>query len=134
MPPLAKIEGIGPAFSRKLKRAGVRSVPALLKAGATPRGRKELAAEAGFSPRTILEWVNRADLFRVKGIGEEYSDLLEQAGVDTVVELAKRDAANLHNTLVAVNARKKLVRRLPSAKQVAAWIRHAKRLPRVVSY
>jgi predicted flap endonuclease-1-like 5' DNA nuclease len=134
MPPLAKIEGIGPASSRKLKKAGVRSVQALLKAGATPKGRKEIAAETGFSPRTILEWVNRADLFRVKGVGEEYSDLLEQAGVDTVVELAKRDAAKLHSTLVAVNARKKLVRQLPSAKQVGAWIRHAKRLPRVVSY
>lgn len=134
MAKLANVEGIGPAYAKKLKKAGVRSSNSLLEMGATPRGRKELAERAGFSPSTILEWVNHVDLFRIKGVGEEYADLLEAAGVDTVVELAQRNAANLHERLTAANSKKKLVRQLPAEKQVADWIRQAKKLPRRISY
>jgi predicted flap endonuclease-1-like 5' DNA nuclease len=102
--------------------------------GATPKGRKELATNSGLTPKVILEWVNHVDLFRIKGVGEEYADLLEEAGVDTVVELAQRTAPNLHDALVKTNMKKKLVRQLPSAKQVANWVRQAKKLPRKVSY
>ena len=105
-----------------------------MEAGGTPKGRKEIATKTGISDAKILEWVNRADLFRVKGIGSEYSDLLEASGVDTVVELASRKAENLAKKMAEVNAEKKLVRQLPSEKQVEAWIDHAKTLPRVVSY
>ena len=86
---LADIEGIGPAFAAKLSKAGVRSVEGLLKAGATEKGRKEIAAASGIAPKLVLEWVNHADLFRIKGVASEYSDLLEEAGVDTVVELCR---------------------------------------------
>jgi hypothetical protein len=103
-------------------------------AGATPKGRKEIAKKAGFSSKTILEWVNRADLFRVRGIAEEYSDLLEVAGVDTVVELARRKAAVLVQKMADANARKKIVRKLPAKSEVARWIRQAGRLPRIVRY
>jgi len=82
----------------------------------------------------ILEWVNRADLFRVHGIGEEYSDLLEQAGVDTVVELSKRKADNLHVAMDKINAEKNLVNRMPSVGMVEGWIKEAKALPRAVEY
>jgi predicted flap endonuclease-1-like 5' DNA nuclease len=82
----------------------------------------------------ILEWVNHADLFRIKGVGEEYADLLEEAGVDTVPELAQRNPANLHAKLGEVNAAKKLVRRLPTAAQVTDWVDQAKALPRVITY
>ena len=131
---LLEIEGIGPAFAEKLTAAGVKSIEKLLEMGSTPKGRKELAAKSGLSDNKILEWVNRADLFRVKGIGSEYGDLLEASGVDTVVELATRKAENLTKKMAEVNAQKKLVRQLPSEKQVAAWIDHAKTLPRVVTY
>lgn len=134
MAKLADVEGIGPAYAKKLKKAGVRSSNSLLEMGATPRGRKELAERAGFSASTILEWVNHVDLFRIKGVGEEYADLLEAAGVDTVVELAQRNAANLHERLTAANSKKRLVRQLPAEKQVADWIRQAKKLPRRISY
>lgn len=134
MAKLADVEGIGPAYAKKLKKAGVRSSNSLLEMGATPRGRKELAKRAGFSASTILEWVNHVDLFRIKGVGEEYADLLEAAGVDTVVELAQRNAANLHERLTAANSKKRLVRQLPAEKQVADWIRQAKKLPRRISY
>jgi predicted flap endonuclease-1-like 5' DNA nuclease len=134
MAKLAKIEGIGPVFSKKLENAGVTSSKALLEMGGTPRGRQELASRSGLSASTILEWVNHVDLFRIKGVGEEYADLLEEAGVDTVVELAQRNAANLYESLITTNNAKKLVRRLPSAKQVADWVRQAKLLPRKVSY
>jgi predicted flap endonuclease-1-like 5' DNA nuclease len=134
MAKLENVEGIGPAYSKKLKRAGVRSSNSLLEMGGTPRGRQEIALRSGLSSATILEWVNHVDLFRIKGVGEEYADLLEAAGVDTVVELAQRNAANLYESLQATNRAKKLVRRLPSAKQVAEWVRQAKRLPRKISY
>ncbi len=134
MTALSTIEGIGEKYAAKLKDAGVGSVEALLEAGATPKDRKALAEKAGISESLILEWVNLADLFRIKGVGEEFSDLLEEAGVDTVVELAKRNAENLHAKMVEVNEAKKLVRRLPTAQQVAEWIEQAKSLPRKVSY
>jgi predicted flap endonuclease-1-like 5' DNA nuclease len=134
MAKLEDIEGIGPVYATKLRDAGVGSVEGLLKTGGTAKGRKDIATKAGVSETNILEWVNRADLFRVKGIGEEYSDLLEAAGVDSVVELSKRRADNLHTALVNTNASKKLVRRVPPQKQVAAWIEHAKTLPRAVSH
>jgi predicted flap endonuclease-1-like 5' DNA nuclease len=134
MTKLVVIEGIGEAYAQKLQAAGVTSVEALLEKGSTPQGRKELAEQTGISGNLILGWVNRADLLRIKGIGEEYSDLLEKAGVDTVVELAQRNPENLYAKLVEVNAAQKLVRRLPGQAQVAEWIRQAKELPRVVRY
>jgi len=134
MTALTIIEGIGPANAEKLKGAGVGSLDALLKVGSSAKGRKELAAATGIGEKTILEWVNRADLFRVSGIGEEYSDLLEQVGVDTVPELAQRNAENLHKKMVEVNESKKVVRKIPTQDQIQGWIDSAKHLPRVVEY
>jgi predicted flap endonuclease-1-like 5' DNA nuclease len=134
MATLAEIEGVGSAYARKLQKAGVRGTSGLLKKGGTAKGRKELAASSGFSTKTLLEWVNRADLFRVRGVGAEFSDLLEGAGVDTVRELAKRDPAKLFDTLTQTNARKKLVRQTPSLNQVKAWVKQAKSLRVMVTY
>lgn len=134
MAKIEAIEGIGPAYAEKLRAAGISTTEALLRAGATPQGRAELAEKTGIRPDLILAWVNRADLMRVKGVGEEYSDLLEAAGVDTVVELARRNPDNLYEKLVQVNGEKHLVRRLPTREMVAAWIEHAKTLERVVTY
>ena len=134
MASLIKIEGIGEKYAQALKAAGVRSVEKLLEAGITPKGRQELAEKTGISEKLILEWVNLADLFRIKGIGEEYSDLLEEAGVDTVPELAQRNAANLLAKIIQVNAEKKLVRRVPTLAQVTSWIEQAQALPRIVQY
>jgi predicted flap endonuclease-1-like 5' DNA nuclease len=105
-----------------------------LKHGAFPKGRVEIAERSGISSKLILEWVNHIDLYRVKGVGSEYADLLEAAGVDTVVELATRNPANLFEKLSAVNEEKKLVRRLPVATQVEEWVEQAKQLPRVINY
>lgn len=134
MTSLKSIEGIGVKNAEKLARAGVRSTEALLAKGAKAKDRKTLAAESGVGEKQILEWVNRADLFRVPGIGEEYSDLLEQTGVDTVVELAQRKAENLYAAMAEVNAKKNLVNRLPSAGMAAGWIKVAKSLKREVEY
>lgn len=134
MTSIKKIEGIGPVFAEKLAGAGVKTVNGLLKAGETPALRKELAEKSGLTAHQILEWVNHADLFRIKGIGEEYSDLLEEAGVDTVVELATRNAANLLEKMALVNAEKNLVRRLPTLGMVTDWVEMAKCLPRKISY
>ncbi len=134
MASLQKIEGIGVKYAQTLKAAGVRSIEKLLEAGVTPKGRQALAEKTGISEKLILEWVNLADLFRIKGIGEEYSDLLEEAGVDTVPELAQRNPANLYEALEKVNAQKKLVRQLPTRVQVESWVDQAKALPRVVTY
>ena len=134
MTKIADIEGIGEAYSKKLGLAGVTTTEGLLEKGKTPKGRKELAEKTGIGDALILKWVNRADLYRVKGIGSEYSDLLEAAGVDTVVELAQRKAENLHKKLVEVNEAKKLVNKLPGLSQVEGWAAEAKKLPRVVTY
>ncbi len=134
MAKIVDVEGIGTKYADKLSKAGVSSTNALLKAGATPKGRKELAEKTGIGDALILEWVNHVDLYRIKGVGSEYSDLLEAAGVDTIPELAQRKAANLFQKIVAVNAEKKLVRKLPVEKQIADWIEQAKKLPRVITY
>ena len=134
MTKLIDIEGVGPAYAAKLQKAGVRSTESLLARGGTPAGRKEIAAKSGVSDALILEWVNHVDLFRVKGVGSEYADLLEAAGVDTVVELAQRNPEQLHAKLLTANAAKKLVRRPPGFSQVRTWIQQAKKLPRMVSY
>jgi predicted flap endonuclease-1-like 5' DNA nuclease len=131
---LLDVEGIGPVNAEKLKRAGVGSTDSLLSMGGTPAGRKDLAAKSGISDKLILEWVNHVDLFRIKGVGEEYADLLEEAGVDTVVELAQRKAVNLLKTMTEVNAKKNLVNKMPALSQVEAWIAQAKKLPRAIKY
>jgi predicted flap endonuclease-1-like 5' DNA nuclease len=134
MAKLVQVEGIGKAYAQKLQEAGIKTTQALLEKGASPQGRKEIAEKTGISEKLILEWVNHADLFRIKGVGEEYSDLLEAAGVDTIPELAQRNPENLYQKLVAVNQEKKLVRQLPTQTQVYDWIGQAQRLPRVITY
>lgn len=131
---LEKIEGIGEVYGNKLAEAGVHSIEALLEAGKSKKGRQELAEKTGISEKLILEWVNLADLFRIKGIGEEYSDLLEEAGVDSVPELAQRNPENLHSKLVEINNAKSLVRQLPSPDTVKDWIKQAKAMDRIVTH
>jgi len=134
MTDIVQIEGIGEAYGVKLRGVGIASTEALLERGGTPKGRQELAETTGISDALILRWVNHADLFRIKGVAGEYSELLEAAGVDTVVELSNRNSANLHQALLDTNEAKKLVRQPPSIDQVAAWIEEAKSLPRAVTY
>ena len=128
------IQGVGPVYAEKLIAAGVETVDQLLERGKTPKGRKELEETTGITGKLILTWVNHADLFRIKGIGPQFSELLEAAGVDTVKELALRRADNLAAKLLEVNEAKHLVRRVPVEKEVAKMIEIAKTLPRVVTY
>ena len=134
MAKIMAIEGVGEVYAQKLQEAGLRTTQALLEKGASPQGRKEIAEKTGIAGALVLEWVNHADLFRINGVGEEYSDLLEAAGVDTVPELAQRNPEHLYQKLVEVNQEKKLVRRLPTQAQVSDWIEQSKQLPRVVTY
>jgi len=135
MTKLTEIEGIGEVYNQKLGAAGITTQAQLLENGATPTARKELAEKTGISGKLLLGWINRADLARVKGIGEEYADLLELAGVDTVPELAQRNAANLHARLKEVaDERGNVVRRVPSANEVEKWVEQAKTLPRAIEY
>jgi predicted flap endonuclease-1-like 5' DNA nuclease len=131
---IAEIEGVGEVYAEKLKAVGIATTEALLTEGATAKGRKSLEDRTGIAPALILKWVNHADLFRIKGIGGQYAELLEAAGVDTVVELSKRKAENLHAALAAVNEAKRLVRALPAADAVAAWIEQARLMPKQVSH
>ncbi len=128
------IEGIGPVYAETLLQAGIRTVEALLKAAASKAGRKALAAQTGLSETLLLRWVNMADLFRVKGVGEEFSDLLEAAGVDTVKELRKRVPEKLHAKMVEVNAAKGLAGRNPHLSEVRKWVEGAKALEPKVTY
>ena len=134
MAKLTTIEGVGEIYAQKLKEAGVETTEALLEAGKTAVGRQDLAGTTGISKTLILKWVNRVYLARIKGISEEYADLLEGAGVDSVVELARRNAENLYAKIKEVNEEKSLVRRLPGQGQIEDWIEQAKGLPRVVGH
>jgi predicted flap endonuclease-1-like 5' DNA nuclease len=134
MTSIIKVEGIGKVYTEKLREAGISTVEALLKQCSAEKGRHELAAKGGIDPDLILRWANHADLFRIKGIGEEYSQLLEAAGVDTVPELAQRVPANLLAKLTEINQKKELVRRLPVLSQVEGWVAQAKQLPRIITY
>lgn len=134
MTAIATIEGIGPVYAKKLQEAGIRTTERLLTEGATRKGRKSIATMCDISEKLVLEWVNRADLMRVRGIGEEYSDLLEHAGVDTVKELSKRKPVNLHAKCLEVAGQKNVVRRPPSAGEVERWVEHAKTLDAVIKH
>ena len=131
---IVDIEVIGPVYGEKLVAIGIATVDQLLAKGATPKGRLEIEAATGIDHGRILTWVNHADLFRVKGIGPQFSELLEAAGVDTVKELRNRNAKNLAEKLVEVNETKKLVRRVPVEEEVARFIELAKTLEPVVTY
>lgn len=133
---IEEIEGIGAVYGPKLQAAGIKTVADLLEKGTTPKARKELAEATGISGTLILKWINMADLFRVKGIGPEYSELLEKAGVDTVKELRHRVPENLHAKLAEVNGAggQPLVRALPSLKAVQSWVEEAKQLEPRLTY
>jgi predicted flap endonuclease-1-like 5' DNA nuclease len=131
---LSDIEGIGAVYAEKLGEAGLQTTDDLLSAGGTPQGREALAEKTGIGAGLILEWVNHVDLYRIDGVGSEYADLLEEAGVDSVVELAQRNAENLQARLSEVNNERDLVRSVPGLAQVADWIEQAKGLERAVHY
>lgn len=136
MASIETIEGIGSKYGKALRKAGIRSTNALLNEAGSKKGRKALAAASGCTESQLLEWVNRADLMRVRGVGEEYSDLLEQSGVDTVKELRNRKPANLHQKMIDTNIAKKgrIVRRPPSLGEVERWVAHAKQLDPMITH
>ncbi len=130
-----EVEEIGPAYAAQLGKAGVASTDDLLDKGAKPGGRDRLAEASGISGKLILEWVNHVDLMRIPGVGSEYSDLLEAAGVDLPAELAQRKAANLAQTFQEVDAaHPNMVRRVPSQETIEGWIAAAKGLPKIVEH
>jgi predicted flap endonuclease-1-like 5' DNA nuclease len=132
---LTEVEGIGPEYAAELADAGIITTETLLERGATPRGRTGIEAATGISGKLILEWINHADLMRIDGVGSEYADLLEAAGVDSPAELAHRNPANLATTFQEINAaRPDWIRRVPSEATVAGWIEQAKAMDRSVSH
>ncbi len=131
---IEKIEGIGPAYAAKLAEQGIKTTADYLAKAADAKGRKVLAEATGISPALILRWANQADLMRITGVGEEFAELLEKAGVDTVKELKMRNPQNLTAAMEAVNAEKKLVRRIPALSEVEKWIEQAKTLEPMISH
>lgn len=134
MAQLEKVEGIAGVYAARLRAAGVKSTDALLKMGATPKGRQEIEQKSAIAHKLILKWVNQCDLYRIKGVGGEYAELLEASGVDTVPELAQRRAEHLWARMADANARRRCVRQLPAVTAVDRWINQAKSLTRVVKY
>ncbi len=128
------IQGVGDVYAQKLTAAGIITVDDILAKGKTPKGRKELEEETGISGKLILTWVNHADLFRVKGIGPQFSELLEAAGVDTVKELKTRRADNLVAKMQEVNEAKHLTKVVPTVAQIQEMIDLAKELEPMVTY
>ncbi|WP_309719368.1 DUF4332 domain-containing protein [Armatimonas sp.] len=131
---IEEIEGVGPGYAAKLAEAEVTSIESLLSVGGDAKGRAALTKATGISEKLILKWVNHADLCRLNGVGPQTAELLEAAGVDSVAELAQRNAANLAVKLDEVNASKNLVNRVPNEGTLATWIEQAKTLPKVVTH
>jgi predicted flap endonuclease-1-like 5' DNA nuclease len=131
---IQEIEGIGPANADKLAAAGIDSTAALLRLCCTSKGRREVADKTGVTEAKLLKWANMADLMRISGIGAEFSELLEAAGVDTVKELRTRNVENLAGKMREVNSQKKLTRTVPSAKTVSKWVDQAAQLPPMISH
>jgi predicted flap endonuclease-1-like 5' DNA nuclease len=131
---LADLACIGPENAEKLRAVGIRTTDKLLEAAKDPRGRQQLAEQTRIDVKRILQWANLADRMRIKGVGEDYAELLREAGVDTVKELKYRNPGNLAQAMVQANARRKLVRLLPSDRAVVRWIEHAKRLQLKIRY
>ncbi|MBW2425175.1 MAG: DUF4332 domain-containing protein [Deltaproteobacteria bacterium] len=131
---IEEIEGIGPKLGEKFVSAGVKDTDGLLERGATKAGRGALAEATGISAKRILDFVNMADLFRIKGVAGEYAELLVCSGVDTVKELATRNAANLTEKLAEVNQEKNLTRKVPTLGQVEDWIKQAADLPAAIEH
>lgn len=132
--PITHIERFEPDVASRLKSMGIRTTTRLLEAARNPKGRRSLAEQSGFDEKKILCWANMADRMRVKGVGEEYAELLHAAGVNTVKDLKYRNPSNLAKAMAAANAKRKLVRLLPSEKAVQRWIDHAKKLPLKITY
>ncbi|GAA4402163.1 hypothetical protein GCM10023187_17090 [Nibrella viscosa] len=131
---VAELKGITEAILASLKSQGIDNSEELLEAGKTTKGRKALAEAAGVPTSDILELVNRADLARIKGVGRVYADLLEEAGVDTVKELARRSPVNLYAKIEEVNSAKQLTQRIPTLGQIEDFVAQAKELPGMVEY
>jgi predicted flap endonuclease-1-like 5' DNA nuclease len=131
---IAELDGIVPGIATALKSAGIRTTSKLLEAAKDPKGRQLLAERTGLSPQCLLRIANFADKMRIKGVGEDYAELLEAAGVDTVRELKYRNPGNLAKRMAEVNRNRKLVRTLPSEKAIERWIETAKALPVKISY
>lgn len=131
---IEEIEGIGPESARKLAAAGIADTDGLLEACCTAAGRKATAEKTGLSAARLLKWANMADLFRIKGVGSEYAELLERSGVDTVKELGTRNPESLVTRMTEVNLEKKLTRRVPDADAVRDWVEQAKSLPAKISH
>lgn len=128
------IEGVGPAMAEKLEGAGIKSIDQLLEAAGSKSGREALAEKAGIPETNILKWINHADLMRINGIGGQYAELLEAAGVDSCAELAQRNGANLAAKMAECNEAKNLTNRVPSETEVAKWIDEAKTMSKVVTH
>ena len=126
------IAGLDPKSATRFRKSRVRTTEALLKRAATRRGRKDLAASTKLEEKQILIWLHRADLMRVKGIGSEYSDLLEAAGVDTIKELRRRNPVSLTKKMIQINESRMLVQRLPTEGMVERWIDHASQLEPII--
>ena len=134
MASIAAIQSMGHRNETKLRKAGVRTTDSLLKVAATRTGRRRLAKETRLQESDILSWANRADLLRITGVGSEYADLLEVAGVDTIRELRRRNPERLLEAMTELNMRKRLVRRLPTEGMVAGWVDEAKELEPLVTH
>lgn len=131
---IEKIEGIGPKFAEVLHKVGIKNTKQLLDHAAAKKGRKDLAEKTGLDEQKILKWANMCDLMRIKGVAEEFSELLEAAGVDTVKELAQRKPENLWKAIIDANTKRKLVRQTPGLPQVESWVSQAKALPPTMTY
>ncbi len=131
---IQEIEGIGPVNGKKLEEAGINTTSDLLETCGSAKGRKETSGKTGVSESVLLGWANKADLMRIKGVGKQFSELLEAAGVDTVKELKMRNPDNLSAKMKEINEAKKLTRSIPEPSQIEKWVAEAKEMNPIITH
>jgi predicted flap endonuclease-1-like 5' DNA nuclease len=131
---IEEIQGVGPAYAQKLQAANIKTTDDLLNQCCTPSGRNTVSQKTGLNEAQILKWTNMADMMRISGIGPQYAELLEGAGVDTVKELRNRNHENLAQKMKEVNEAKKLAKTSPAASVVEGWIEQAKSMAPKITY
>lgn len=124
---IIEIEGIGEKYAEKLIKAGFEKIEELIPLD--KKQMKDLAEKTGISIKLIDKWQEHADLMRIKGVGPEYSDALNQIGIDSVKEFAQRNPENTLERIKKLDEEKpNVIRRLPKLDDIKDWIAQAKKL------
>ncbi len=126
---IQEIEGIGPAYGRKLRSMGVESTLDLIELFKKNNHRIDRAAQdMRVKPEAITAWISMADLMRLPGINSQCAELLQTIGISSAIELSITNAHSIHNEMLKFNQKYPVCPEVPSVEKITTWILSAKNL------